>query len=386
MCGWRVLEIALLLARRPVRHARLRGAPRGRRSRRRRRAALTPRARRYARFAPTLPPSRRRGRLFRAQGWCDRTRGGVSATPADVADVHRLAHALASASAASPSPTADLVGTSWRLLGCAQATLPAPASWLASPFFWIAKEAQHDPTASPSASRTSSRPSNSPRASPPAIPRRRERSGYAPSADARCPPPFPFGVLESVLNRLEVPFASGAARVAFARAEERNHLRMISRVHVDFADGGLVGELVTACTLEPEETGDAFPSTRRRVALHRRRLPLSSPRVFGDDGVRGHGHASGRRVGSKRGDHACADVAVAAASEDARARGRGAGDDVPARDFRRRRGDGGPRGLMRRDGDSPRLRPGTRESSSVDLVRVRSTTRRRACVLSYAWR
>ena len=64
---------------------------------------------------------------------------------------------------------------------------------------------------------------------------------------------FPFSVFESVLNRLEVPFASGDARVVFERADERerDHLRMISRVHVDFADGGLVGELVTACTLEP---------------------------------------------------------------------------------------------------------------------------------------
>ena len=185
------------------------------------------------------------------RGWCDRTRGGVSATPADVADVHRLAHALASASAASPSPTADLVGTSWRLLGCAQATLPAPASWLASPFFWIAKEAQHE------SYRLAVRV---PDLFPPFKLAARISAGDPPKTGEEwirafgrreVSAAFPFGVLESVLNRLEVPFASGAARVAFARAEERNHLRMISRVHVDFADGGLVGELVTACTLEP---------------------------------------------------------------------------------------------------------------------------------------
>jgi len=195
------------------------------------------------------------------RGWCDRTRGGVSATPADVADVHRLAHALASASAASPSPTVDLVGTSWRLLGCAQATLPAPASWLASPFFWIAKEGQHE------SYRLAVRV---PDLFPPFKLAARISAGDPPKTGEEwirafgrreVSAAFPFGVLESVLNRLEVPFASGAARVAFARAEERNHLRMISRVHVDFADGGLVGELVTACTLEPEETGDAFPST-----------------------------------------------------------------------------------------------------------------------------
>ena len=193
--------------------------------------------------------------------WCDRTRGGVSATPADVADVHRLARALASASAASPSPTADLAGTSWRLLGCAQATLPAPASWLASPFFWIAKEAQHE------SHRLAVRV---PDLFPPFKLAARISAGDPPKTGEEwirafgrreVSAAFPFGVLESVLNRLEVPFASGAARVAFARAEERNHLRMLSRVHVDFADGGLVGELVTACTLEPEETGDASPSS-----------------------------------------------------------------------------------------------------------------------------
>ena len=191
--------------------------------------------------------------------WCDRTRGGVFATPADVAEVHRLARALASASAASPSPAADLAGTSWRLLGCAQATLPAPASWLASPFFWIAKEAQHE------SYRLAVRV---PDLFPPFKLAARISAGDPPKTGEEwirafgrreVSAAFPFSVLESVLNRLEVPFSSGNARVIFERADgrerererERDHLRMISRVHVDFADGGLVGELVTACTLEP---------------------------------------------------------------------------------------------------------------------------------------
>ena len=208
--------------------------------------------------------------------WCDRTRGGVSATPADVADVHRLARALASASAASPSPTADLAGTSWRLLGCAQATLPAPASWLASPFFWIAKVAQHE---------SHRLAVHVPDLFPPFKLAARISAGDPPKTGEEwirafgrreVSAAFPFGVLESVLNRLEVPFASGAARVAFARAEERNHLRMISRVHVDFADGGLVGELVTACTLEPEETGDASPSSTGDAFPSRRRACLET--------------------------------------------------------------------------------------------------------------
>ena len=163
-----------------------------------------------------------------------------------------------------PLPPRTSSGTSWRLLGCAQATLPAPASWLASPFFWIAKEAQHE------SHRLAVRV---PDLFPPFKLAARVSAGDPPKTGEEwirafgrreVSAAFPFGVLESVLNRLEVPFASGAARVAFARAEERNHLRMLSRVHVDFADGGLVGELVTACTLEPEETGDASPSSPDR--------------------------------------------------------------------------------------------------------------------------
>jgi len=36
-----------------------------------------------------------------------------------------------------------MAGSQWRLLGSVQRTLPSPASWMASPFFWVAKEAQH---------------------------------------------------------------------------------------------------------------------------------------------------------------------------------------------------------------------------------------------------
>ena len=217
------------------------------------RRPLPPRAPIRAVRADAAPPRDAVDASSELRRWCDRTRGGVSATPADVAEVHRLARALASASAASPSPAADLAGTSWRLLGCAQATLPAPASWLASPFFWIAKEAQHE------SYRLAVRV---PDLFPPFKLAARISAGDPPKTGEewirafgrrQVSAAFPFSVFESVLNRLEVPFASGDARVVFERADERerDHLRMISRVHVDFADGGLVGELVTACTLEP---------------------------------------------------------------------------------------------------------------------------------------
>ena len=238
-----------------------RRSPRGRRSRRRRRAALTPRARRYARFAPTLTPL--------ATSWTPLPSSGGGAIGPAVASPRPPR--------TSPTSTASRVPSRPR-----PRRLPLPP-----------RTSPARPGASSAARRRPSPPrlvarepvlldrqGGAARVPPP----RRPRPGPLPALQTRrahlrrrspktgeewirafgrreVSAAFPFGVLESVLNRLEVPFASGAARVAFARAEERNHLRMLSRVHVDFADGGLVGELVTACTLEPEETGDASPSS-----------------------------------------------------------------------------------------------------------------------------
>ena len=158
-------------------------------------------------------------------------------------------------------PTADLAGTSRRLLGCAQATLPAPASWLASPFFWIAKEAQHEshrlavrvPDLFPPfklAARISA--GDPPKTGEEWIRAfgRREVSAAFPSRRPRIRPQSSRGSLGG---------RRGARRLRASGGTEPPP--NVSRVHVDFADGGLVGELVTACTLEPEETGDASPSS-----------------------------------------------------------------------------------------------------------------------------
>ena len=88
-------------------------------------------------------------------GLCSVTGGGVEATPEDVTAAQQAADELeAFADAATRRATGGamtlpitndmLAGTRWRLVGCLQRTLPAPGSWLASPFFWIAKEAQHE--------------------------------------------------------------------------------------------------------------------------------------------------------------------------------------------------------------------------------------------------
>ena len=75
------------------------------------------------------------------RAWCLRTDGGVLATEADVAALRAAVDRLRDV---TDDRTPHLAGTRWRLAGCAQHTLRSPATWLASPFFWIAKEAQHE--------------------------------------------------------------------------------------------------------------------------------------------------------------------------------------------------------------------------------------------------
>ena len=75
------------------------------------------------------------------RAWCLRTDGGVLATEADVASLRAAVDRLRDV---TDDRTPPLAGTRWRLAGCAQNTLRSPATWLASPFFWIAKEAQHE--------------------------------------------------------------------------------------------------------------------------------------------------------------------------------------------------------------------------------------------------
>ena len=144
--------------------------------------------------------------------------------------------------------------TRWRLAGCAQATLPAPATWLASPFFWIAKEAQHE------SARLAAVPDLFPPYKLAASLSAGGRSGeewIVVFGERKTGAPFPFNVGESILNGLAVPFASAAATVEFDAPVDTNDvypkrsLKMTSRIEVAFGDGAMrmAGDLVTECAL-----------------------------------------------------------------------------------------------------------------------------------------
>ena len=165
--------------------------------------------------------------------------------------------------------TPPLAGTRWRLAGCAQNTLRSPATWLASPFFWIAKEAQHE----------SARLARIPDLFPPwrlaAELSAGGRSGeeWIVAFGAReTGAPFPFSVGEAILNGLAVPFRSDAATVEFATSGDAESdegargrttgeggrdprgttsLGMTSRIEVSFGAGRfqLGGDLVTEARL-----------------------------------------------------------------------------------------------------------------------------------------
>lgn len=203
------------------------------------------------------------------RAWCLRTDGGVLATEADVAALRAAVDRLRDV---TDDRTPPLAGTRWRLAGVAQATLRAPATWLASPFFWIAKEAQHE----------SARLARIPDLFPPwrlaAELSAGGRSGeeWIVAFGAReTGAPFPFSVGEAILNSLAVPFRSDAATVEFAEfaasgdaesdegargrttGEERRDPRgttslgMTSRIEVSFGAGRfqLAGDLVTEARL-----------------------------------------------------------------------------------------------------------------------------------------
>lgn len=201
------------------------------------------------------------------RAWCIRTDGGVLATEADVASLRAAVDRLRDV---TDDRTPPLAGTRWRLAGCAQNTLRSPATWLASPFFWIAKEAQHE----------SARLARIPDLFPPwrlaAKLSAGGRSGeeWIVAFGAReTGAPFPFSVGEAILNGLAVPFRSDAATVEFASPggegarEEggdedardgtrgtyapRRSLRMTSRIEVSFGAGRfrVAGDLVTEARL-----------------------------------------------------------------------------------------------------------------------------------------
>lgn len=195
------------------------------------------------------------------RAWCLRTDGGVLATEADVAALRAAVDRLRDV---TDDRTPHLAGTRWRLAGCAQHTLRSPATWLASPFFWIAKEAQHE----------SARLARVPDLFPPwrlaAELSAGGRSGeeWIVAFGARqTGAPFPFSLGEAILNGLAVPFRSDAATVEFrapgARESDegargtggtyapRRSLRMTSRIEVAFGVGRfrVAGDLVTEARL-----------------------------------------------------------------------------------------------------------------------------------------
>ena len=195
------------------------------------------------------------------RAWCLRTDGGVLATEADVATLRAAVDRLRDV---TDDRTPHLAGTRWRLAGCAQHTLRSPATWLASPFFWIAKEAQHE----------SARLARVPDLFPPwrlaaelsAGGRSREEWIVA-FGESETGAPFPFSLGEAILNGLAVPFRSDAATVEFrapgARESDegargtrgtyapRRSLRMTSRSEVAFGVGRfrVAGDLVTEARL-----------------------------------------------------------------------------------------------------------------------------------------
>jgi hypothetical protein len=170
------------------------------------------------------------------RSWCASTRGGVRADAADVAELRGVVRARRDASRGAPTDPAaraELAGTTWRVIGMAQATLPAPASWLASPFFWVAKEAQNE------SHRLATRVPN---LFPPFKLAARLSAGWddpltgeawiAAFGRRELNAAFPFNILSAALNRFDVPFAAEAARVSF----DASGAEMTSRVRVTFGE------------------------------------------------------------------------------------------------------------------------------------------------------
>ena len=153
-----------------------------------------------------------RAAIEEVRAWCIRTDGGAAATQADVAALRRAIQPLRDLTHGADDRVPPLAKTRWRLAGCAQATLHAPATWLASPFFWIAKEAQHE------SARLAAVPDLFPPYKLAASLSAGGRSGegwIVAFGERKTGAPFPFNVGESILNGLAVPFASHAATVEF---------------------------------------------------------------------------------------------------------------------------------------------------------------------------
>ena len=271
--------------------------------------------------------------------WCATTSAGVEATEVDIAKLRRLVDSVVSTAAETSTigtstevrattsyDDTDVAETSgsgrqrrsddvWRLLGCAQRTEPSLGSWLASPFFWVAKEAQHECyLLATSSEKEKEEEEYSNRNGSELLTRgstgtnnvssilklaARVTSGWDDLTTGEqwvtrfgkrnAVAVFPFSIVESFLNGAEVSFVSGEATAGFgvgtgsscetsrtggssagSRGDILDVQNMESRVFVDFGNGAVVGELVTrrkvdrkskAVTLETakfENTGTAL--------------------------------------------------------------------------------------------------------------------------------
>ena len=302
---------------------RVRGA-RGTRSPRPCRRLLRARAAEAGRADPADRVARERADDVPAalRAWCAATRGGVDATVADIDALRRLVASAETASGsasdaafaepassclpeASSSPSPSSSSERWRLLGAAQRTEPSPGSWLASPFFWFAKEAQHESYEIAIEDYGPNRPESEKRKANATTrlaarlsagwddPRSGERWVTAFGA-RQATAAFPFSVVEGALNAFQVPFESGKATVvAFETTEGANTrdtaMTLESRVRVRFGNPdarvGVFrardGDLVTRCALETRTNANERERSRKKSYVVR--LVSTAFENFGDD-------------------------------------------------------------------------------------------------------
>ena len=313
---------------------RVRGA-RGTRSPRPCRRLLRARAAEAGRADPADRGARERADDVPAalRAWCAATRGGVDATVADIDALRRLVASAETASGsasdaafaepassclpeASSSPSPSSSSERWRLLGAAQRTEPSPGSWLASPFFWFAKEAQHESYEIAIEDYGPNRPESEKRKANATTrlaarlaagwddPKSGER--WVTAFGAReATAAFPFSVVEGALNAFRVPFESGKATVTFTTKGENTRdavMTLESRVRVRFGnpDANVAnvaknapffakiardGDLVTRCALEtpPNANANERERTRTNAESYVVRLVSTAFENFGDD-------------------------------------------------------------------------------------------------------
>lgn len=309
---------------------RVRGA-RGTRSPRPCRRLLRARAAEAGRADPADRVARERADDVPAalRAWCAATRGGVDATVADIDALRRLVASAETASgsasdaafaepassclpeaSSSPSPWSSSERFDatrqprWRLLGAAQRTEPSPGSWLASPFFWFAKEAQHESYEIAIADEDPNQPQKKNVATATTRLAARLSAGWDdPRSGERwvtafgareATAAFPFSVVEGALNAFRVPFESGKATVVtFEETEGKNTrdtaMTLESRVRVRFGNPharvGVFrardGDLVTRCALETRTNANERERSRKKSYVVR--LVSTAFENFGDD-------------------------------------------------------------------------------------------------------